>query len=79
MPDGTEFLCEGLSLEPSALREFVLRFMSSQEASWNAMHWSEETLGAAFEERFGNKVKVRREARSDGRTVFVIRPSLSFA
>lgn len=79
MPDGTEFVCEGLSVEPSALREFVLRFMSSQEASWNVMHWSEESLGAAFEERFGKKVKVQREQRPDGASLFVIRPMLGFA
>lgn len=79
MADGTEIRYEGVGVEPTALREFVLRFMSSQADSWNAMHWSDDRLADAFERRFGHKVDVRRERRADGSTQFVIRPRLAFA
>jgi hypothetical protein len=79
MADGTEIRYEGAGVEPAALREFVLRFMASQSSFWDAMQWSDESLAAAFEKRFDQKVEVKREPRSDGSTQFVIRPRLAFA
>ena len=79
MADGTEIRYEGAGIEPAALREFVLRFMASQSSFWDALQWSDESLAAAFEKRFDQKVEVKREPRADGSTQFVIRPRLAFA
>ena len=56
MADGTEITYEGAGVEPAALREFVLRFMASQSSFWDALQWSDDSLAAAFEERFAQKV-----------------------
>ncbi|MDQ2911938.1 MAG: hypothetical protein M3T56_01630 [Chloroflexota bacterium] len=79
MPDGTEFRYEGVGVEPKALREFVLRFMSAQADNWDALHWADDEVAAAFESKFGHKVVVRHDRRADGSTQFVIRPRLAFA
>jgi predicted acetyltransferase len=79
MADGSEIRYEGVGVEPAALREFVLRFMSAQRNFWDATHWSEDALGVAFEKRFAQSVNVRREQRTDGSWQFVIRPRLAFA
>jgi hypothetical protein len=79
MPDGTEFKYEGVGVEPSALREFVLRFMSAQADSWDAMRWADDEVAVAFERKFGKKVDVRHDLRADGSTLFLIRPRLAFA
>ncbi len=73
MPDGTEIVGVGIDVETERLREFVMRFMGAQGAGWNATQWSETLFGSAFEERFGVKVQIHREASPDGHRVFAIR------
>ncbi len=73
MPDGTEIVGVGVEVETERLREFVVRFMSAAGAGWNASQWSDTLFGSAFEERFGVKVQVHREAGPDGQRVFAIR------
>jgi len=73
MPDGTEIVGVGVEVETERLREFVMRFMGAQGAGWNATQWSETLFGSAFEERFGVKVKIHREAGPEGHRVFAIR------
>jgi hypothetical protein len=73
MPDGTEIVCVGIPVEAEKLREFVMRFMGSTGAGWNATRWSETLFGSAFEERFAEKVVVHQEDGPDGRRVFAIR------
>ena len=79
MPDGTEVRYEGVGVEPNALREFVVRFMSAQAASWDAMQWADDDLASAFEKRFGRKVEVKHDRKADGSALFLIRPRLAFA
>jgi hypothetical protein len=73
MPDGTEIVGVGIQVETERLREFVVRFMSAEGAGWNATKWSETVFGSAFEERFGVKVHVHRQAAPDGHRLFAIR------
>jgi len=73
MPDGTEIVGVGIQVDMDRLREFVMRFMGAQGARWNATQWSETLFGSAFEERFGMKVQIHREAGPDGHRVFAIR------
>jgi len=73
MPDGTEIVGVGVQVETERLREFVMRFMGAQGAGWNSTQWSETLFGSAFEERFGVKVQIHREASADGHRVFAIR------
>jgi hypothetical protein len=79
MADGTEICYDGTGLETAAPREFVLRFMSSQNSFWDATHWSEDAIAVAFEEKFASSRRVRREQRVAGSFQFVIRPTVSFA
>ena len=78
MPDGTEFRYLGIGVSDAALREFVLRFMSSDAMSWDASSWDDRLLERAFLQRFGEPVKVLRE-RSAGRTILVFKPVMSGA
>lgn len=78
MPDGTEFRYLGIGVTDAALREFVLRFMSSEGMSWDASTWDDRLLEVAFRRRFGEVIKVIRE-RSGGRTVLVLQPVLAGA
>ena len=48
MPDGTEFRYLGIGVSDAALREFVLRFMSSEGMSWDASTWDDRQLELAF-------------------------------
>jgi hypothetical protein len=73
MPDGTEVVGVGVQVETERFREFVVRFMSAAGAGWNASQWSDTLFGSAFEERFGVKVQVHREAGPDGHRLFAIR------
>ena len=73
MPDGTEIVGVGVQAETERLREFVVRFMSAAGAGWNASQWSDTLFGSAFEERFGVKVQIHREAGPDGHRLFAIR------
>jgi len=73
MPDGTEIVGVGVQVETERLCEFVVRFMSSAGAGWNASQWNDTLFGSAFEERFGVKVQVHRESGADGHKVFAIR------
>jgi hypothetical protein len=74
MPDGTEVVGVGVQVETERFREFVVRFMSAAGAAgWNASQWSDTLFGSAFEERFGVKVQVHREAGPDGHRLFAIR------
>jgi hypothetical protein len=73
MPDGTEIVGVGVPVETERLREFVVRFMGAEGAGWNATQWSETLFGSAFEEQFGVKVHVHREAGPDGHRMFAIR------
>jgi hypothetical protein len=73
MPDGTEVVGVGVQVETERFREFVVRFMSAAGAGWNASQWSDTLFGSAFEERFGVKVQVHREAGADGHRLFAIR------
>ncbi len=76
MPDGSEVRYEGLSIEVNALREFVLRFMSSHNGWWDTNKWDDRALATDFERRFGEKVEVKREHRPNGFSAFIIRPLL---
>jgi hypothetical protein len=78
MPDGTEFRYLGIGVSDAALREFVLRFMSSEGMSWDASIWDDRLLERAFLQRFGEAIKVLRE-RSGGRTVLVFKPVMAGA
>jgi len=78
MPDGTEFRYLGIGVSDAALREFVLRFMSSEGMSWDASNWDDRQLELAFLQRFGEAIKVLRE-RTAGRTVLVFQPVMSGA
>lgn len=73
MPDGTEVVGVGVQVETERFREFVVRFMSAAGAGWNASQWSDTLFGSAFEERFGVRVQVHREAGPDGHRLFAIR------
>lgn len=77
LPDGSEVRCEDLSIEASALREFVLRFMGTQRGLWDSSTWDEGQLAKEFERRFGKPVRVERVRRPDGITVHTIRPRLA--
>ena len=66
-------LGEGVQVDSERLRELVMRFMGAEGAGWNATQWSETLFGSAFEERFGLKVQIHREAGPDGHRVFAIR------
>src|ERR1700687_3144282 len=78
MPDGTEFRSLGIGVSDAALREFVLRFMSSDAMSWDASSWDDRLLERAFLQRFGEPIKVLRE-RSAGHTILVFKPVMSGA
>ena len=78
MPDGTEFRYLGIGVSDAALREFVLRFMSSEGMSWDASNWDDRQLELAFLQRFGEVIKVLRE-RTAGRTILVFQPVMSGA
>jgi hypothetical protein len=73
MPDGTEIVGVGVQVDPERLREFVVRFMGTEGAGWNATQWSETLFGSAFEEWFGVKVQVHRESGPDGHRMVAIR------
>jgi hypothetical protein len=74
MPDGTEFRYLGIGVSDAALREFVLRFMSSEGMSWDASTWDVRQIELAFLRRFGETIKVLRERTSAGHTILVLRP-----
>jgi len=74
MPDGTEFRYEGVGVSDSALREFVLRFMSAQGMAWDASTWDDGALEVAFLKRFGERIRVIRERAAAGTTVLVFQP-----
>lgn len=76
MPDGTEVVCQGVPVEISRLREFVVRFMSAEGAGWNTTQWTETLFASAFEERFGQKVVVQRKDTGDGHRLFAIRSTI---
>ncbi len=78
MPDGTEFRYLGIGVSDAALREFVLRFMSSEAMSWDASTWDDRQLELAFLRRFGETIKVLRE-KSAGRTILVFQPVMAGA
>lgn len=78
MPDGTEFRYLGIGVSDAALREFVLRFMSSEAMSWDASTWDDRQLELAFLQRFGESIRVLRE-KTAGRTVLVFQPLMSGA
>ncbi|MEO8632756.1 MAG: hypothetical protein ABI466_05300 [Chloroflexota bacterium] len=78
MPDGTEFRYLGIGVSDAALREFVLRFMSSEAMSWDASTWDDRQLELAFLQRFGESIKVLRE-KAAGRTVLVFQPLMAGA
>ncbi len=78
MPDGTEFRYLGIGVSDAALREFVLRFMSSEGMSWDASTWDDRQLELAFMQRFGETIKVLRQM-SAGRTVLVFQPLMAGA
>ncbi|MEX2047528.1 MAG: hypothetical protein WEE03_10210 [Chloroflexota bacterium] len=73
MPDGTEFRYLGIGVSDAALREFVLRFMSSEGMSWDASTWDERQLELAFLQRFGKRIRVLRE-KAYGHTILVFQP-----
>src|SRR5213594_1470003 len=79
MPDGTEFRYLGIGVSDAALREFVLRFMSSEGMSWDASAWDVRQIELAFLRRFGETIKVLRERTSGGRTVLILKPVMSGA
>ena len=68
----------GIGVSDAALREFVLRFMSSSAMSWDASTWDDRQLELAFRQRFGESIKVLRE-RTAGRTVLVFQPLMAGA
>ena len=76
MPDGTEFRYLGIGVSDAALREFVLRFMSSEGMSWDASVWDDRQLELAFLRRFGETIRVLRE-KSGGRTILVFQPVMA--
>jgi len=78
MPDGTEFRYLGIGVSDAALREFVLRFMSSEGMSWDASTWDDRQLELAFLHRFGETIKVLRQM-SSGRTILVFQPLMAGA
>jgi hypothetical protein len=78
MPDGTEFRYLGIGVSDAALREFVLRFMSSAGMSWDASTWDDRQLELAFLHRFGETIRVLRQ-KTAGRTVLVFQPVMSGA
>ena len=78
MPDVTEFRYLGIGVSDAALREFVLRFMSSEGMSWDASTWDDRQLELAFLQRFGETIKVLRQM-SSGRTVLVFQPLMAGA
>ena len=79
MPDGTSFRYNGVAVSDSALREFVLRFMSVEGMSWDVSRWDDSALETAFVRRFGEKVRVMRERALSGVTVVVFQPVLAGA
>lgn len=79
MPDGTEFRYLGIGVSDAALREFVLRFMSSEAMSWDASNWDDRRLELAFRQRFGEAIQVLREKTNAGRTILVFQPVMSGA
>jgi len=74
MPDGTEFRYLGSAVSDAALREFVLRFMSSEGMSWDVSKWDDEALELAFLRRFGEAIRITRERVTTGTTVLVFQP-----
>jgi hypothetical protein len=77
MPDGTEFEYLGSLITNQVLREFVLRFMGADGMSLDAAQWDLGQLEAAFERRFGERVKVRRERKPGGfrdESLLIFRP-----
>lgn len=78
MPDGTEFRYLGIGVSDAALREFVLRFMSTEGMSWDASTWDDRQLELAFLRRFGETIRVLRE-KTAGRTVLVFQPVMAGA
>jgi hypothetical protein len=74
MPDGTEFRYLGAAVSDAALREFVLRFMSSEGMSWDVSHWDDQALEGAFLQRFGERVEITRQRLLSGTTVLVFQP-----
>jgi hypothetical protein len=79
MPDGTEFRYLGIGVSDAALREFVLRFMSSEGMSWDASTWDVRQIELAFLRRFGETIRVLRERSSAGTTVLILQPVLAGA
>lgn len=79
MPDGTEFRYLGVAVSDSALREFVLRFMSAEGMSWDVSKWDDTAIEGAFLRRFGEKIRITRERALAGTTVLVFRPVLAGA
>lgn len=78
MPDGTEFRYLGIGVSDAALREFVLRFMSSAGMSWDASTWDDREIELAFLRRFGETIRVFRQ-KTEGRTVLVFQPVMAGA
>ena len=78
MPDGTEFRYLGIGVSDAALREFVLRFMSSEAMSWDASTWDDRRIELAFLQRFGESIRVLRE-KTAGRTILVFQPLMAGA
>lgn len=78
MPDGTEFRYLGIGVSDAALREFVLRFMSSAGMSWDASTWDDREIELAFLRRFGETIRVLRQ-KTEGRTVLVFQPVMAGA
>lgn len=74
MPDGTEFRYLGVAVSDTALREFVLRFMSADPMSWDVSKWDDTALEGAFFRRFGERIRVIRERAAGGTTVLVFQP-----
>ena len=79
MPDGTAFRYLGEVVSDAALREFVLRFMSAQDMSWDVSHWDDQALEGAFLQRFGERIRITRERALSGTTVLVFQPVLAGA
>ena len=79
MPDGTAFRYFGVAVSDAALREFVLRFMSAEGMSWDVSNWDDTALERAFDRRFGEKVRVKRERAPSGVIVIVFQPVLASA
>lgn len=79
MPDGTEFRYEGVAVSDAALREFVLRFMSTEGMSWDVSKWEDGAIEMAFLRRFGERIRVTRQRAMAGSTVLIFRPVLAGA